>query len=901
MNRPSRFSRPHPAFALAAILLLTMATLVGCGLGGATSGLASSVVLPLLLLASLITFMVGCGTGAAGGGDSEAAPTPTPAYNNNPPAGLKFLVQPSKEAAEKSEAFTPITPAPEVAVVDSNGKVVTTSTAAITISLSSAPAGVTLQGALTRNAIDGVATFSDLRINLAGNGYTLTASAANLPSASSVVFNVGPLPPNYSSSISARTDFPNGVPLTSTVTAQATGRFNNDQNDDLVYASSDANVRIMLGDGNGGYKAPSTVASGYTASDVRVVDLNNDGRADIVLADTTQNSVRVLLGNGDGTFNAAGNYALSGVPVGLAVDRFNSDSSRDVAVSLDNAPAGAVAVFAGDGTGQLSPTPQYSGTQAAWQYMVTADNTTQSPVRTDLVIARGDGNLQRFFSNNDGTFSAGPVTNVSANPLVRPVRFIQNAVVSDSSGSLFSLLSNFGVFGSYQPPVALTPPMPPVASASLNAQFINLIGLITTGVAPHQNTGGSVATLNAYVQGATPSLFAVAHGAPGSTQAPPTFVDLTGFQSPDLAVALPGATSVLRSKGGRIDYAEPPVQSTTITNVTWSTMGLTVLSSVRGTSTQPDLYVAGGLGQFAWLKNKGDGTFNNAVVTNIQTPANQLALGDVNVDGQQDVVLTTPAGSDVKVLLGVFNGQFVVRQSTVGGPSNGVALGDLNKDGKLDLVVNVNNSSVPAAPDEIRVLMGNGDGSFRVPSTIASATGASVPVVADLNNDGKLDVVEARPGSGVLQVMLGNGNGSFQASQNRVAPSATAAAVGDFNKDGKPDIAVSGAPSLVTIHVGDGKGGFSFGPVSDTVLPATNPTVADVNCDGKPDLVLGSTEYSDVVLLLGNGDGSFQAPSLVGTQGPSIVTTVVDLNGDFKPDFVSPNQQGSSVTINLHQ
>src|SRR5215472_14825544 len=63
--------------------------------------------------------------------------------------------------------------------------------------------------------------------------------------------------------------------------------------------------------------------------------------------------------------------------------------------------------------------------------------------------------------------------------------------------------------------------------------------------------------------------------------------------------------------------------------------------------------------------------------------------------------------------------------------------------------------------------------------------------LADLNNDGKLDAVTANYGAGSVSVLLGNGDGTFQAAQNiPVGANASTVAVGDFNGDGIPDLAV---------------------------------------------------------------------------------------------------------------
>src|SRR5438034_215867 len=124
-----------------------------------------------------------------------------------------------------------------------------------------------------------------------------------------------------------------------------------------------------------------------------------------------------------------------------------------------------------------------------------------------------------------------------------------------------------------------------------------------------------------------------------------------------------------------------------------------------------------------------------------------------------------------------------------------VAVGDFNGDDKFDLAVANFHSA------DVSVLLGNGDGTF--PPAINSGLGGS-PVVADINGDGKLDLVTE--GS----VRLGNGDGTFKPAVNfSTGASPISVAVGDFNRDGKPDLAVANNGSgNVSVLLGNGDGTF---------------------------------------------------------------------------------------------
>jgi hypothetical protein len=101
------------------------------------------------------------------------------------PTKLAFGTQPSNTLAGAT-----ITPAVTVRIEDANGTLVTSDTRSVTVAIGTNPAGGTLNGTKTVNAVGGIATFSGLSINNAGNGYTLTASASGLTGATSNAFNV---------------------------------------------------------------------------------------------------------------------------------------------------------------------------------------------------------------------------------------------------------------------------------------------------------------------------------------------------------------------------------------------------------------------------------------------------------------------------------------------------------------------------------------------------------------------------------------------------------------------------------------------------------------------------------------------------------------------------------------
>jgi hypothetical protein len=180
---------------------------------------------------------------------------------------------------------------------------------------------------------------------------------------------------------------------------------------------------------------------------------------------------------------------------------------------------------------------------------------------------------------------------------------------------------------------------------------------------------------------------------------------------------------------------------------------------------------------------------------------------------------------------------------------------------------------VGLSPPPLTLLPGNGDGTFGFGKSIPSNNTAVDVAAADFNGDGKTDLVAAAepPGSAggnVVEVFFGNGDGTFQPEIDTIVhlPSLRSIAVGDFNHDGKTDVAVAGEGStnftgVVAVLLGNGDG--TFQPETDYAVGdgPTSITVADLNADAIPDLVVASQGSNSVFTLLSNGDGSFQTPA----------------------------------------
>src|SRR5438128_89154 len=129
-----------------------------------------------------------------------------------------------------------------------------------------------------------------------------------------------------------------------------------------------------------------------------------------------------------------------------------------------------------------------------------------------------------------------------------------------------------------------------------------------------------------------------------------------------------------------------------------------------------------------------------------------------------------------------------------GAGSWSVAAGDFNGDGKPDLAVANYGQPFSSPPIEgnLSVLLGNGDGTFQAAVNYGAGAKRSSVAVGDFNGDGKADLAVANSGTNNISVLVGNGDGTFQAAVNySVGDGPQSVAVGDFNGDGKPDLAAA--------------------------------------------------------------------------------------------------------------
>ena len=294
-----------------------------------------------------------------------------------------------------------------------------------------------------------------------------------------------------------------------------------------------------------------------------------------------------------------------------------------------------------------------------------------------------------------------------------------------------------------------------------------------------------------------------------------------------------------------------------------------------------------------------------------------IAVADVNRDGKPDIIVANTEDGTVSVLLGDGKGHFVPAAGSpvaCGRSPNDIAVADMNRDGNPDLVIA--NTSTPY----LTVLLGNGKGGF-VPSPHSPFATVSYPhvhgvVAADFTGNGKPAVITDSWGHDQILMIPSDGNGNlilpgtlFHTGKRPYERLRSA----DFDGDGKPDVVTTDMDSnAVTVLLGDGHGGLheaTGSPFAAGVAP-WSMSIGDVNQDGKLDLAVIPYDHDvtdpaqlGVTVLLGDGTGGLTkmhgSPlSLAGCHGPDRVA-IGDVNGDGISDIVVSCAQSARLMLYL--
>jgi uncharacterized protein YfaP (DUF2135 family) len=329
-----------------------------------------------------------------------------------------------------------------------------------------------------------------------------------------------------------------------------------------------------------------------------------------------------------------------------------------------------------------------------------------------------------------------------------------------------------------------------------------------------------------------------------------------------------------------------------------------------------DLVVADGKGYgVRVLVGNGRGGFARTGPYATGAGPSSVAVADLDGDGELDVVTGNGADGTVTVLFGTGNGGFDARADFVVGPPplyvglhpTGVALADFNQDDFKDVVV-CGQPVVGPPHEEAVVLLGDGSGGFAAPYRVPTPDASCDVAIGEFNGDGRVDFVATvvgadQAGAGVL---LGDGAGHFSPmtiAGTDLEPCAVTA--GLMNGDQMLDLVIAETlegTGVLEVLLGDGAGGFARAPgglvkvTDDQGLPR-GVAVADLNGDGKLDVASGLGRRA--LVLRGDGQGGLRRPLAfpVGACPRDIVAA--DFNRDGLIDLATADYADHSVSLLL--
>ncbi len=685
---------------------------------------------------------------------------------------------------------------------------------------------------------------------------------------------------------------------------------------DIVVAEADSeSVGVLLGNGDGTFALEQTYFIPGAPISLAIADLNHDGHLDVlagVLADPNvplAGPLVTLLGDGKGGFGAPvfEPSLIFGVqtPQSIAVADFEKNGIPDVV--LVDSGVGAV-VFVNDGTGKFKEAQPVYETFIVGPLTVAAGDVNEDGC-PDVVILDTLGLARVFLGNCDSTFQpqstqvgegdfAWAATLVDVNGDGH-LDLVYSGISAETgygqvAGNLVGVhfgdgKGNFGpaqVYRGGQTSFGLAVAdfnrdgHPDIITANQDSDSATIF--LNDGKGGFGMPAGEYV---GYINGNSSS---------GPVNAPYTSffpADVNGDGKTDLVLIEVGpgypnpfqATVMLNDGTGHFGAA-------THSPVAEGTFGVNdfLLADFRNTG-RPDLVTVslfeGSNVELVFAPNAGGGSFGPPTITLIPL-SGTLAAGDFNHDGNLDLAIATGASqggtATITIYLGHGDGTFSAQPpinfntNSAGHWIQGLWVGDFNGDGKLDLLAWFYGNGVPFENNDVYELLGNGDGTF-APARLVIQN-LTNPAVADLNHDGRPDVVDNRNPEALYPVL---GDPQFR--------------IFLCQPDGSFTLTNTYEP-----YTGQESSPTTLGTANGGRFPAF---IGDFNGDGNVDLAaiqsaIGyPTPVYYVQFLLGNGDGTFTPTYEPCFLNASVPTTAFDLTGDGRADLVESDIYTSSFQV----
>lgn len=622
-----------------------------------------------------------------------------------------------------------------------------------------------------------------------------------------------------------------------------------------------ATVSLFLNQGNGTFGGPQDYPVVEGPTGLAAADFNNDGYPDLAVANYGYlgqgDSLSLLLNDGAGNFLPAVNFYAGDSPHKVAAAYVDGDTLIDLIVANENQRVNVLLNSGGDDFSnrtQYNVLSQWAGDFFPNVVVADIDNDGDNDILYSSTRT-WDGNrglIALLPNQGNGTFGSAqsiPLTDFTAGASDMAVGDLNGDGWLDIIGASFSGRTSDG----YQ--VVMSD-----GAGNFLPAYRNPAGQATRFVmAADVDLDGDIDILTAdnYTVQIT------VH---------PNFGDGT-FPIPSLYPTHPIS--------GALDAADVDLDG-----------DLDVVTSADGAA-------ATGV-HVAVLKNNGDGSFAPFQTHSIRSGGVQAKFRDLNGDGYPDLLFATSRSSppyDFHTVINQGDGAFGAVQTwsvNACGWSDIDAF-DIDNDGDLDVVITewLGCPNVPNSARRIFFSLNNGDGTFATPYEKVVNPSPSSIAGADLDGDGNIDLVTGQVQS--IDVHIGLGNGNFQAPVSySVVQNPYDIEIVDLNADGILDVATAndGDSAAMSILLGNGGGTFQS---SQNYAGATSPdlrnvfgiTAGDMDNDGDIDLIVGNQASNDLSLYLNQGNGIFEYHMRYGVYYGAAAPFFGDFDGDGKGDIAA--------------